>query len=180
MDKVLEVQQQVKNNAADLNDYLRDLDSWTQQMETKDEQLKQAKKNKKNQAKNSESSSSKSSSKDVKEVLNRELKKESSSPPKKPKKEIIVNNTKPPKSVKPRDYSEWDKFDVDAACEEAEESSEDEEDLNEQEEIEDEMKKVEAVAEKERGNDLFKKGEYDKAIEHYTRGRGHYFFDTFY
>ena len=172
MDKVLEVQQQVKNNAADLNDYLRDLDSWTKQMETKDEQLKQAKKNKKSQEQNSRSSSSsQSSSKDVKEVLNRELKKESSSPPKKPKKEIIVNNTKPSKSVKPRDYSEWDKFDVDAACEEAEESSEDEEDLDEVEEIEDEMKKVEAVAEKERGNDWFKKGDYDKAIERYTRGR---------
>ena len=41
MDKVLEVQQQVKNNASDLNDYLRDLDNWTKQMESKDEQLKQ-------------------------------------------------------------------------------------------------------------------------------------------
>ena len=173
MDKVLEVQQQVKNNAADLNDYLRDLDSWTKQMETKDEQLKQAKKNKKTQNNSSQNtSSSKSNSKDVKEVLNRELKKESSTPPKKPKKEIVISNSKPSKSVKPRDYSEWDKFDVDAACEEAEESSDDdEEDLNEQEEIEDEMKKVEAVAEKERGNDLFKKGEYDKAIERYTRGK---------
>ena len=47
MDKVLEVQQQVKNNASDLNDYLRDLDSWTKQMQTKDEQLIQAKKSKK-------------------------------------------------------------------------------------------------------------------------------------
>ena len=47
MDKVVEVQQQVKNNASDLSAYMRDLENWTQQMEAKDQQLIQAKKDRK-------------------------------------------------------------------------------------------------------------------------------------
>ena len=72
------------------------------------------------------------------------------------------------------DYSAWDKFDVEAACEEVEKeiskkgqgpcSSEDEED------VADERLRVEAEAEKERGNAAFKAGNWDKAIEKYTRG----------
>ena len=72
------------------------------------------------------------------------------------------------------DYSAWDKFDVEAACEEVEKeisnigqgpcSSEEEEDVT------DERLRVEAEAEKERGNAAFKAGNWDKAIEKYTRG----------
>jgi len=162
MEKVLEVQQEVKNNAGDLGDYLRDLDSWTKQMETKDEQLKKAKKIKK---KDPVETKKVASTAPVKKVIQ-----DISSPPKKIKKESVA--TSKVKSVKPRDYSEWDKFDVDAACEEVEKSTPDEEDGNtsEEEELENERLMVEAVAEKDRGNDWFKKGNYDKAIERYTRG----------
>merc|ERR1712032_221622 len=38
------------------------------------------------------------------------------------------------------------------------------------EEVDDERKRVEAVAEKERGNTAFKAGKWDQAIERYTRG----------
>ena len=38
--KLVELQQQVKNNSDELQDFLRDLGSWTKQMELKDEQLK--------------------------------------------------------------------------------------------------------------------------------------------
>jgi hypothetical protein len=160
MEKVVEVQQQVKNNAGDLQDYIRDLDSWTKQMETKDEQLKKAKKNK-----DTTSGDNKKVAAPVKVI------KDKSSPPKKPKKENEVPIKV--KSVKPRAYSEWDKFDVDAACEEVGKSpSEDEEgNTSEEEELENQKLLVEAVAEKDRGNDWFKKGNYDKAIERYTRGK---------
>ena len=162
MEKVIEVQQQVKNNAGDLQDYLRDLDSWTKQMETKDEQLKQAKKTK---TKTAVDPNKKVSSAPVKKVIA-----DNSSPPKKPKKESVV--TAKSKSSKPRDYSEWDKFDVDAACEEVEKSpSEEEGNTSEEEELENERLMVEAVAEKDRGNEWFKNGNYDKAIERYTRGK---------
>ena len=168
MDKVVEVQRQVKNNATDLNDYLRDLDNWTKQMENKDEQLKQAKKKKKLEE-NGQIQKSPVSTKVVKEEQNREIKKDAS-PPKKAKTETVKPQVVSSKSAKPRDYSEWDKFDVDAACDDVDEKSSDESDLEDEEDIGDEMKRVEAVAEKERGNDWFKKGDYDKAIERYTKG----------
>ena len=38
--KLIELQQQVRNNSDELQDFLRDLGSWTKQMEQKDEQLK--------------------------------------------------------------------------------------------------------------------------------------------
>ena len=37
--KLVELQQQVRNNSDELQDFLRDLGSWTKQMEIKDEQL---------------------------------------------------------------------------------------------------------------------------------------------
>eukprot|EP00092_Neocalanus_flemingeri_P016263 GFUD01017608.1.p1 GENE.GFUD01017608.1~~GFUD01017608.1.p1 ORF type:complete len:533 (+),score=180.88 GFUD01017608.1:197-1600(+) len=96
--------------------------------------------------------------------------KDNSSPPKKPKKDIVAPTII--KSVKPCDYSEWDKFDADAACEEVEKSVSEEEDgyTSEEEELENERLMVEAVAEKDRGNEWFKNGNFDKAIERYTRG----------
>lgn len=184
MEKVLEVQQNVKNNAADLNDYLRDLDNWTKQMEAKDEQLKKAKKNKKlddniNDKKVNGHSNS-TTTKNVKEEVNRAVKKENSSPPKKPKTESkggtkikiseVDTSAKATKRAAPRGYSEWDKFDVEAACEEVA-SSESETEGVAEEDFTPNTKKIEAVAEKERGNDWFKKGDYDKAIERYTKGR---------
>ena len=165
MDKVLEVQQQVKNNASDLNDYLRDLDSWTKQMQTKDEQLIQAKKNKKK-----EEQSGAGSGKSDKEKINRDIKKEVT-PCKKPKIESKASTSSAPlKSAKPRDYSEWDKFDVEAACDDLDKDPESDGEDSEVEELEDQRRKVEAIAEKDRGNDWLKKGDYSKAIERYTAG----------
>ena len=168
MDKVLEVQQQVKNNASDLNDYLRDLDNWTKQMESKDEQLKQAKKQRKS------TDGQISSRKSVVETKGSDNKSDSKKKAEevvvKPVKTIETHRKKSSKSPKPRDYSEWDKFDVDAACEDVTSSEGEEEELEAEEELELERKAVEAVAEKDRGNSWLQKGNYDKAIEHYTKG----------
>merc|ERR1719427_1193803 len=130
-------------------------------MEVKDEQLKQAKKNKSKLEEKEKKVSSEPAKKST----------DNSSPPKKPKNDTIVAKTKP-KAVKPRDYSDWDKFDVDAACEEVDKSHSEEGSgyTSEEEELENERLKVEAMAEKDRGNEWFKKGNYDKAIERYTRG----------
>ena len=166
MDKVLEVQQQVKNNASDLNDYLRDLDSWTKQMQTKDEQLIEAKKNKK---KVDPSVVSSGSGKSDKEKINSDIKKEIT-PRKKPKIEEKTSTSTSLKSAKPRDYAEWDKFDVDAACDDLDKDEGSDGADSEVEELEDQRRKVEAVAEKERGNEWLKKGDYSKAIERYTAG----------
>ena len=177
MDKVLEVQQQVKNNASDLNDYLRDLDNWTKQMESKDEQLKQAKKQRQSieeQVKFVEGKGPKPKEETKKRIKIQDV--DNNSEPKKkageaikPAKTIKTDGKKSSKSPKPRDYSEWDKFDVDAACETSSSESEEEEEL-EEDEKEMERKKMEAVAEKDRGNSWLQKGNYDNAIEHYTKG----------
>ena len=171
MEKVVEVQQQVKNNASDLSAYMRDLDNWTQQMQAKDQQLIQAKNDRK--ANLTEKSSAPS-----RPIISPTIIKESaSSPPKKPKTDSAgggsSSTVKIAKQVKPRDYSDWDKFDVEAACEEVEKAIENiskGDSSSEDEELQDERKLVEAVAEKERGNEWLKKGNYDKAIEKYTRG----------
>ena len=110
MDKVLEVHQQV----LDLNDYLRDLDNWTKQTESKDEQLKQAKKQRKSTE--GQSSSRKSVVAETKVGDNKsDDKKKAKEDVIKPVKTIETQGKKSNKYPKPRDYSEWDKFDVDAA-----------------------------------------------------------------
>ena len=148
-------------NILQVQDYLRDLDNWTKQMEKKDEQLKQAKK----KALSEETSKSREAS-PPKRSKKTEVSKEKGDPEKHPN--VIKMDTGPVK-IKGSDYAAWDKFDVEAACEEVEKDVEEEED-EEDEEVDDERKRVEAVAEKERGNAAFKAGKWDQAIERYTRG----------
>jgi len=162
MEGVAGVQQAVRQNAGEVQDYLRDLDNWTKQMEKKDEQLKQAKK----KALSEETSKSREAS-PPKRSKKTEISKEKSDPEKHPN--VIKMDTGPVK-IKGSDYAAWDKFDVEAACEEVEKDIEEEVDEEEDEEVDDERKRVEAVAEKERGNAAFKAGKWDQAIERYTRG----------
>merc|ERR1712013_241273 len=156
------VQQAVRQNAGEVQDYLRDLDNWTKQMEKKDEQQKQAKK----KAISEETSKSREAS-PPKRSKKTEVSKEKGDPEKHPN--VIKMDTGSVK-IKGSDYAAWDKFDVEAACEEVEKDVEEEEDEEEDEEVDDERKRVEAVAEKERGNAAFKAGKWDQAIERYTRG----------
>ena len=65
------------------------------------------------------------------------------------------------------DYRKWDKFDVDEALKDDEDEDEDEED---DEELEMEQLKQRAVVEKEKGNEYFKGGKFDQAIQCYTKG----------
>lgn len=168
---MLEVQKAVKDNASTMQDYLRDLDSWSEQMEAKDEQLKKAKKEKKNTLSGS------GSKKPVVSVDSSASKHSTEkSPPKKPKKDHTKTEKLNPTGagkIKAYDYAAWDKFDVEAACEETEKdhkSEESDEDLSEEEELEGERLRLEAVAEKDKGNNFFKAGKWDQAIEKYTRG----------
>jgi len=164
MDEMIQLQKTVKDNAADVQDYLRDLENWSKQMETKDEQIRQAKKKGKtpsDMVRSREDSPPKKQKTDDK----MEIKPSNIKPQKEDKKEKKASDAK----LKSCDYASWDKFDVEAACEEIEKEVEDDEGSDE-EEMELERKRVEAVAEKERGNAAFKAGNWDKAIEKYTRG----------
>ena len=159
-----------------VQDYLRDLDNWTKQMEVKDEQLKQAKK----KALSGETSKSSREGSPPKRSKKNETKKgdEDNQHPN------VIKMESGPVKIKGSDYAAWDKFDVEAACEEVEKEEEGEDETEDDEEVaecllgtlqkyfqvNDERKRVEAVAEKERGNAAFKAGKWDQAIERYTRG----------
>ena len=167
MEQVVGVQQKVRENAGEVTDYLKDLDSWTKQMEVKDEQLKKAKKGAAAAGKTKQESPPKK--------LKTEMKIDKD-PPKKGTKIQIEDADAKRKinevgKIKSYDYAAWDKFDVEAACEEVGKvAAEEKEEEDEEEEMAEESRRVEAVAEKERGNTAFKAGNWDRAIERYTRG----------
>uniref|UniRef100_A0A674DNT0 RNA polymerase II-associated protein 3 n=1 Tax=Salmo trutta TaxID=8032 RepID=A0A674DNT0_SALTR len=155
--KAIELQLQMRQNAEDLHNFMKDLDSWETDIKRKDEQLR--------------TGSVGESQKSLPPVRNKDYKK------KREKKKASDNNAKTePKQarrIKSHDDQSWDKFDVDKVLE-----SMDKEDSAESNDSESEDSGVpatdqdKALAEKEKGSQLFKEGKYDDAIECYTRGMG--------
>ena len=113
--KGFEVQQQVRQNAEELNDFLRGFSSWQKEMKSKDQQLLEA--------------SSKRRSDDQTEAIKTPRRKLSSPPP--------------PNVLSPLKREEKKVKSID---------------------------KQQAAAEKDRGNEHFKSGKYDLAIECYSKG----------
>ena len=112
-----------------MQDYLRDLDNWTKQMEKKDEQLKQAKK----KALSGETSKSSREGSPPKRSKKTETKKddEDNQHPN------VIKMESGPVKIKGSDYAAWDKFDIEAACEEVEKEEEGENETEEDEEVDD-------------------------------------------
>lgn len=101
--KLLDMQFQMRENNAYLDDYLKDLNSWTDDIKKKEENLKQT-------------DSSVPVSGDLPPVRNFV---EPPKPKRKSKKKATtepVAATTAPK-IRAYDYRSWDKFDVDAECE---------------------------------------------------------------
>jgi len=153
MNKAAQLQNQVKQNNTDLTDFLKDLTRWEEQVKDEDNNLK--------------------SERRLEEKL----------PPvrskvKNPKvslahKESKKNDEEKKTRISSYDYDGWSKYDVDAACESAseEESADSEEEVENAEEL-DKIRQQRAlqksVMEKEKGNQLFKEGKYNAAIDRYT------------
>ena len=137
--KLVELQQQVRNNSDELQDFLRDLGSWTKQMEIKDEQL--------TKKKTSSSKSSKPEPPRSVDELKRKPAVENDSTEKKCK--FLEPSVKKATS----DYDAWSKYDVEKALTEIENSP-----PNEVKEVElsPEMKLHKAVMQKDKGNEHFK------------------------
>uniref|UniRef100_A0A8C7F5C2 RNA polymerase II-associated protein 3 n=1 Tax=Oncorhynchus kisutch TaxID=8019 RepID=A0A8C7F5C2_ONCKI len=156
--KAIELELQMRQNAEDLHNFMKDLDSWETVIKRKDEQLR--------------TGSFSESQKSLPPVRNKNYKK------KREKKKASDNNAKTePKQarrIKSHDYQSWDKFDVDKVLE----SMDKEDSAAESNDSESEDSGVPAtdqdkvLAEKEKGNQLFKEGKYEDAIECYTRGMG--------
>ncbi|XP_038852368.1 RNA polymerase II-associated protein 3-like isoform X2 [Salvelinus namaycush] len=156
--KAIELQLQMRQNAEDLHNFMKDLDSWETDIKKKDEQLR--------------SGSVGESQKSLPPVRNKDYKK------KREKKKASDNNAKTEPKQAPRiksyDYQSWDKFDVDKVLEsmDKEDSAAESNDSESEDSGVPATDQDKALAEKEKGNQLFKEGKYDDAIECYTRGMG--------
>lgn len=162
--KAVELQLQMRQNAEDLHSFMRELDSWEEDIKKKDEQLR--------------TGGQPGEEKKLPPVRNKDYKTKLRE--KKKKKQASAGNglgggngdeatgDKKQVKIKGYDYRSWDKFDVDKALEEmdkeespAESNESDSEDIS--------VDREKAMAEKEKGNMFFKEGEYDEAVECYTR-----------
>ncbi|XP_061617450.1 RNA polymerase II-associated protein 3 [Phyllopteryx taeniolatus] len=153
--KALELQMQMRQNAEDLQSFVRELETWETDMKTKDEQLRRGEQG------------------DAKPNLPPVRNKDYKAKMRAKKKMKMANNgdsraeetdTKKPLRIKQNDYQSWDKFDVVKALEEVDKEESPTESDSEEADPE------RALAEKEKGNAFFKEGKYDDAIECYSRG----------
>ncbi|XP_061663460.1 RNA polymerase II-associated protein 3 [Syngnathoides biaculeatus] len=153
--KAFELQMQMRQNAEDLQSFMRELETWETDMKTKDEQLRRGEEG------------------DAKPNLPPVRNKDYKAKMRAKKKMKMANNSdsraegsgaKKPSRIKSNDYRSWDSFDVAKALEEVDKEESPIESDSEEGDPE------RALAEKEKGNAFFKEGKYDDAIECYSRG----------
>lgn len=151
MNSSIELQRQIKENAEDLRRFVSDLSSWEEEMKRKD------------------SGAYAGSSKDnvVPPIRNATKKCDNSN-------SVGVPTSEEPHGVKKRissnDYAAWEKFDVEKACDEVENSvTTPKAEIEEERVIKEKRLRDEANVEKEKGNQFVKKGQWDRAIECYSR-----------
>jgi tetratricopeptide (TPR) repeat protein len=153
---LIDMQYQMRENNSYLNDYMVDLNSWTDDIKKKEENLK--------------TTANSTTTNDLPPIRN------FIAPPKPPKKSKKKNPpAKPSSSIHAYDYRSWDKYDVDAECERVDNEQDengdeaDEEDEEDDEEWQEEVLKKKAEYYKDCGNYQFKQKSYIQAIEFYTK-----------
>ncbi|XP_049876623.1 RNA polymerase II-associated protein 3-like isoform X2 [Pectinophora gossypiella] len=144
MEKAFEIQKQVRDNAMTLQTYLTDLQNWESDMKRKEA------------------------------ALNGVFEQDLELPPvrsKIKKEKPVVVKKKPEKRIRGSDYSSWDKFDVDKACEEVDMAEVGPPSLDSKKSQQAKLEKLkeEAQYEKERGNTFVKQEKWDEAIACYNR-----------
>lgn len=177
MDKTLQVQHQIRENAEELQDYLKDLVSWEKEMKAKEEEIKKRTYDDTVLPPIRTVSSSKKKKK---------KEKKSDAAKEKAKKSKEVAESKKAERIPGHDYRAWDLFNVDEALKDVDEheiemnkkSSSEEEEEEESEDSENDLYELEkrkqlAIIEKDKGNLYFKKGHYDLAISFYSTGMKH-------
>ncbi|CAD5119254.1 DgyrCDS7884 [Dimorphilus gyrociliatus] len=142
-EKFVQFQQQMRENSTEYQDFLKDLDGWTDDIKKKDEKLKTVNIEEKSQLP------------PIRNSLSKKKTKKKSREPK---------NTN---RISGFDFKSWDKYDVDKALEEVD-HEEDEEEYETDEEWEEKRTKEQANLLKEQGNQRFKEEKYVEAIECYT------------
>jgi len=140
------MQMQIRENANELSDFLKDLDAWEADIKKQDNTFAKMK---------------------PKQDHNLSIPVRGSSAVKK-KLKHEANDKEKPKRIKSYDFKSWDKLDVDKMMDDID-AKEAEEEAKKQEEMEKNFKKL-ALDEKNNGNEHFKGGRYAKAIECYSKG----------
>ena len=148
----LKIQQQVRENAEELGDFLRGFSAWRKEMQQKDEQLLEASRQKKKR--NLEIAAR--SSPLPPEPKPRKL---SSPPAPNVPSPMKIDVAKSQKKIKASDYDAWSKFDVDKACEEVDNQVKAPPPSTPVPQATSSHMKQRAVAEKDRGNEYFKVSE---------------------
>ncbi|XP_049738870.1 RNA polymerase II-associated protein 3 [Elephas maximus indicus] len=154
--KAIELQLQVKQNAEELQDFMRDLENWEKDIKQKDMELR-----KQNGV----------LEENLPPIRNGNFRKKKKGKAKESSKKTKEENTK--NRIKSYDYEAWAKLDVDSILDELDKEDSTHDSVSQESESEEDGIHVDsqkALALKEKGNKYFKQGKYDEAIDCYTRG----------
>ncbi|XP_004396027.1 PREDICTED: RNA polymerase II-associated protein 3 isoform X1 [Odobenus rosmarus divergens] len=154
--KAIELQLQVKQNAEELQDFMRDLENWEKDIKQKDMELRRQ---------------NGVPEENLPPIRNGNFRKKKKGKPKESSKKTKDENTK--NRIKSYDYEAWAKLDVDSILDELDKEESIHDSVSQESESEEDGIHVDsqkALALKEKGNKYFKQGKYDEAIECYTKG----------
>ncbi|KAM6320652.1 RNA polymerase II-associated protein 3 [Aegotheles albertisi] len=154
--KALELQLQMKQNAEELQDFMRELESWEKDIKEVDSELRKQ---------------SGVPEENLPPIRNKAYKKKKKSKNKVPSKITTEENKK--NKIKSYDYEAWGKLDVDKILEELDKEDSTHDSVSPESDSEEDGIRIDAekaLAEKEKGNNYFKQGNFDEAIKCYTRG----------
>uniref|UniRef100_G1SHA2 RNA polymerase II-associated protein 3 n=1 Tax=Oryctolagus cuniculus TaxID=9986 RepID=G1SHA2_RABIT len=154
--KTVELQLQVKQNAEELQDFMRDLENWEKDIKQKDLELRRQ---------------NGVPEEILPPIRNGSFRKKKKGKAKEASKKTKEENTK--NRIKSYDYEAWAKLDVDSILEELDKEDGTQDSVSQESESEEDGIRVDsqkALTLKEKGNKYFKQGKYDEAIECYTKG----------
>ncbi|XP_054447162.1 RNA polymerase II-associated protein 3 [Pteronotus mesoamericanus] len=154
--KAIELQLQVKQNAEELQDFMRDLENWEEDIKQKDMELRRQ---------------NGVPEENLPPIRNRNFRKKKKGKAKESSKKTKDENTK--NRIKSYDYEAWAKLDVESILDELDKEENTHDSLSQESESEEDGIHVDsqkALALKEKGNKYFKQGKYDEAVECYTKG----------
>ncbi|XP_021565982.1 RNA polymerase II-associated protein 3 isoform X2 [Carlito syrichta] len=154
--KAVELQLQVKQNAEELQDFMRDLENWEKDIKQKDMELRRQ---------------NGVPEENLPPIRNGNFRKKRKGNTKESSKKTKEENTK--NRIKSYDYDAWAKLDVDSILDELDKEDSTHDSVSQESESEEDGIHVDsqkALVLKEKGNKYFKQGKYDEAIECYTKG----------
>ncbi|XP_006190374.1 RNA polymerase II-associated protein 3 [Camelus dromedarius] len=154
--KAIELQLQVKQNAEELQDFMRDLENWEKDIKQKDMELRRQ---------------NGVTEENLPPIRNGNFRKKKKGKVKESSKKTKDENTK--NRIKSYDYEAWAKLDVDSILDELDKEESTHDSVSQESESEEDGIHVDsqkALALKEKGNKYFRQGKYDEAIECYTKG----------